>query len=362
MGNLLLDCLLAPERSASLSPEDWESLISQGQATGLLGKILATLEASGQLDQVPPAPRRHLEWTRVVSESQRRAVRWEVACLGRALSELEQPFILLKGAAYVMAGLPVAEGRLFGDVDILVAREELAKAEVLLERHGWLGIKQDTYDQRYYRAWMHELPPLRHRERGTVVDVHHGLLPLSARLKPDPKPLLQAARPISGENGLWTLAPVDMVLHAACHLFHEGEFHRGLRDLTDLNSLLRHFGSEPDFWTGLLPRARALNLSRPLYYALRYCRHLLATPVPPAVLRELETDAPPVLLAPLMDRLFLCALGPGLTEKQGLRASSALGLLTLRAHALRMPAHLLLPHLARKSWRALLGTEDEAES
>jgi hypothetical protein len=362
MGKLLMNCLLTTERSTSLSPADWESLISQGQAAGLLGKILATLEASGRLDQVPPAPRRQLEWTRAVSESQRRAVRWEVACLRRALSELEQPFILLKGAAYVMAGLPVAEGRLFGDIDILVAREELPAAEALLERHGWLGIKQDAYDQRYYREWMHELPPLRHGERGTVVDVHHGLLPLTARRKPEPILLRQAAQPILGEDGLWTLAPVDMVLHAACHLFHEGEFHRGLRDLTDLDSLLRHFGGEPNFWPELVPRARALNLSRPLYYALRYCRHLLATPVPLAVLRDAETDAPSALLAPLMDRLFLCALGPGLTEKQGLRASSALGLLTLRAHALRMPPQRLIPHLARKAWIALLGAEDEVES
>lgn len=358
MSSLLLDCLLAPERAASLSSAQWETLIGQGQAAGLLGKLLVVLEASGRLDELPPGPRRHLEWTRAVMESQERAVRWELDCLRRALAELTQPFILLKGAAYVMAGLPTARGRLFGDVDILVAREELAKAEILLERQGWAGIKLDAYCQRYFRQWMHELPPLRHGERGTVLDVHHGLLPLTARLKPDAELLRRGARPIPGQEGLWVLAPADMVLHAACHLFHEGEFHRGLRDLTDLDSLLRHFGSEPGFWDGLVSRSRQLDLGRSLYYALRYSARLLATPIPPAVLKDAQADGPPALLEPLMDGLFLRVLGGG----DGMAEGTAAFLLYLRAHAQRMPAHLLLPHLARKSWRALFGPERDSLS
>ncbi len=353
MADPLIACLLAPERAAGLSLRQWESLLGRGQAAGLLGKLLVALEASGRLDDLPPGPRRHLEWTRLVMESQERAVRWEVECLRRTLAELEQPFILLKGAAYVMAGLPAARGRLFGDVDILVAREELAQAESLLERHGWAGIKLDAYDQRYFREWMHELPPLRHGERGTVLDVHHGLLPLTARLKPDAELLCRAARPIPGQEGLWTLAPLDMVLHAACHLFHEGEFHRGLRDLSDLDSLLRHFGSEPGFWTGLVPRARQLDLARPLHYALRYSARLLATPVPAEVLEDSEADGPPRPLAPLMDPLFQRVLRGG----DGMADRAAEFLLYLRAHALRMPVRHLIPHLTRKTWRALFGPE-----
>ncbi|MDD5297811.1 MAG: nucleotidyltransferase family protein [Rhodocyclaceae bacterium] len=354
--SLLIECLLSPERAATLAPAEWESLVCQGQAAGLLGRLLVALESSGRLEQVPPAPRRHLEWTRVVIESQKRAVRWEADCLRRALADLEQPFVLLKGAAYVLAGLPAAQGRLFGDVDILVAREELATAEALLERHGWVGAKPDAYDQRYFRDWMHELPPLRHGARGTILDVHHGLLPVTARLKPDADRLRRAARPIPGEEGLWTLAPVDMVLHAACHLFHEGEFQRGLRDLMDLDSLLRHFGSEPGFWADLIPRAREMDLGRPLHYALRTSACLLATPIAPEVLEASNADGPPALLASLMDQLFLRVLGGG--EERADRAAAFF--LYLRAHAQRMPPHLLLPHLARKSWRALFGLEADS--
>ena len=89
----------------------------------------------------------------------------------------------------------------------------------------------DAYDQRYYRQWMHELPPLRHMTRQTVLDVHHTILPLTAHLKPDPAKLWEAAVGIEGQVNFCVLAPVDMVLHSATHLFHDGELEHGLRDL-----------------------------------------------------------------------------------------------------------------------------------
>ena len=46
-------------------------------------------------------------------------------------------------------------------------------------------MKSDPYDDAYYRRWMHELPPLIHRERDRMIDVHHTILPLTARITPD---------------------------------------------------------------------------------------------------------------------------------------------------------------------------------
>ena len=47
---------------------------------------------------------------------------------------------------------------------------------------GWERVKAaDGYDDAYYRRWMHELPPLIHRDRDRMIDVHHTILPLTAR-------------------------------------------------------------------------------------------------------------------------------------------------------------------------------------
>ena len=45
--------------------------------------------------------------------------------------------------------------------------------------------------------------------------------------------LLARARPL-GDSGFHVLAPEDMVLHSAVHLYQEGELDHGMRDLLDL--------------------------------------------------------------------------------------------------------------------------------
>ncbi|WP_164045505.1 nucleotidyltransferase family protein, partial [Serratia marcescens] len=66
-----------------------------------------------------------------------------------------------------------------GDLDILVPRDRLDEVEAALLAAGWEWVKPDPYDDAYYRRWMHELPPLIHRERDRMIDVHHTILPLT---------------------------------------------------------------------------------------------------------------------------------------------------------------------------------------
>ncbi len=51
-----------------------------------------------------------------------------------------------------------------------------------------------------------------------------------------------------------------MILHSATHLFHEGEFDNALRDLADLDALLKQYQSEGNSWESLLMRAKQLDL------------------------------------------------------------------------------------------------------
>ena len=143
------------------------------------------------------------------------------------------------------------------DVDILVPRERLADVETALMMAGWVHADHDAYNQHYYRTWMHELPPMRHLHRGTVLDVHHALVPGTARARPSTQRLLQAAKALPGQAGVCVLAPVDMVLHSAAHLFHESDFTHGFRGVVDIDALLREFASVPGFWSDLLERAAA---------------------------------------------------------------------------------------------------------
>jgi hypothetical protein len=347
---LLVRVLRDPAAARDLDGAGWDLLLRQADAANLDVYLLVQLQDAGLLDTVPAAPRAHLEWTRAGAAGHAQAARYEVRQIARALAGLGLPLILLKGAAYALAGLDAGRGRLFSDIDILVPKTRLHEVEGALMMHGWITTHHDEYDQRYYRQWMHELPPMQHARRGNSIDVHHAILPETASVRPDPDKLRAAARPIAGEPGLATLAPADMVLHSAVHLFFDGEFDKGLRDLVDMHRLLTEFGAQPGFWEALPGRARELELGRPLYYALRYCPRLLGTVVPPAVQAAMAWAAPNPALLWLMDRLFRRALLPLHASCADAWSDFAHFALYVRGNWLRMPPLLLARHLFHKGF------------
>jgi|GEM_PF-46629 len=346
--SLLLRVLRRPQIAAELGGADWGVLLVQASGAALGGRLAALLEDAGVLDRVPARARDRLAAARRTADRYERITRWEVACTQRALRGATERIVLLKGAAYVIAGVPIGRGRIMSDVDILVARPDLPAVEAAVRVHGWRPVKSDPYDEHYYREYMHELPPLVHEERGTVLDIHHTIVPPTSRLKIAGADLLAAAEPIGG-TGLWRLAPPDMLLHTAIHLFHDGEVFGGLRELVDLDGLIRLFGARPDFWPGVVDRAGHRGLGRPLFYALHYCRHFLETPVPDMVHARLATYAPPAPVRLLMDRLVAAAFAPVSPRPEDNGGAAARWLLYVRSHWLRMPPLLLARHLGRKA-------------
>jgi hypothetical protein len=347
---VLLDVLRAPQAMASLDLAGWELLLRQARAANLSATLGWLSEEAGLAERVPPGARRHLDWARTIEARHAQAVRFELREIQRALATFKMPLILLKGAAYMAAGLAAGRGRLFSDIDVLVPKDLLPDVEAALMLGGWAATHHDAYDQHYYREWMHELPPMVHIRRGNAIDVHHAILPETAPLRPDPGKLRAAAQPVPGLPGVATLAPADMVLHSAVHLFFDGEFDKGLRDLFDIHRLLREFDSRPGFWQDLPARARELDLARPLFYALRYCQRLLGTAVPQAVLDAVAPAAPNRALLWLMDQLFARALLPVHASCEDRFSGLARFALYVRGNWLRMPPLLLARHLFHKAF------------
>lgn len=359
---LLLEALRAPEKLPGLPPADWDLLLRVARRARVLGRLESDLARAGALGDIPPRAAAHLRAARNVIAHRDTLISWEVNRLLWALKGIDAPLILLKGSGYLLADLPPARGRIFADVDLLVPEERIGEIEERLVERGWFKTEIDPYDDRYYRIWMHEIPPLRHRERGTEIDIHHRLLPRTSHLKSDPLPLFIAAQPISDPR-LCVLAPADMVLHALVHLFLEGDLDEGLRlrDLVDVHELLGHFAQVPGFWEGLLLRAHKLGFERPLFYGLHHSQRLLGTPVPLAVLLDMENAAPVWPIRKLMDYLIDRALVPGHPDHPSRRAALARWLLYVRAHWLKMPPVLLARHLSYKAWLRVRGVRKRVD-
>jgi hypothetical protein len=346
---LLLDLLNNPEQFPDLGVGEQDLLLRLLRRSGLLPWLFFRLQAGNLLDRVLPKIQDHLEGAKAVAAADERMLRWEVNRIRRALFGTGIPVILLKGAAYIHAALPMAKGRLVADVDLLFAKGDLDIVQQCLGRHGWREVKMNAYDQGYYRDWMHELPPMQHWERLTELDLHHTILPVVGRLKPDSQLLLDSIVPVAGEEGVWTLSPVDMVLHAMVHLFYDADFDRGLRDMVDLDGMFRHFGeSDAEFWSTLLPRARELGIARPLFYALHHLHTMMQTPIPAAVLADSRGDAAAWPVRTLMNFLIPRALVPGHPESANVARILAWWPLYVRSHWLKMPPGLLFSHLLRK--------------
>ena len=354
----LLNLLGPAPQPGRLTLTEWDVVVRQARRADVLARIAALAQAHGAWDAVAPAPRPHLASALALAARQQRELRFEVAQIARALQPTGLPVVLLKGGAYALAGLQASLGRMVSDVDILVPRERLADVETALMMAGWAHANRDAYDQHYYRTWMHELPPLRHLRRGTVLDVHHALVPLTARARPSTQRLLQAAQALPGHPGVCVLAPSDMVLHSAAHLFHESDFAHGFRGVVDLDALLREFATVPGFWSGLLARSAELDLQWPLHHALRYAHTIMDTPVPPGAVAALAGSVgQQAWMHRLRDALYLRMLRPDHASTADAWTPLARSTLYLHGHRLRMPPHLLLPHLLRKTLRGLFPKE-----
>jgi Uncharacterised nucleotidyltransferase len=325
---------------------DWIEVVSQGRRHGVSGRWYDLLESAEILDSIPTRVREHLWSDRLRAEFRMRTARWETNRLIHALQGTGIRLILLKGAAYLIRELAPGVGRMTADVDILVSHAELAATEAALNTQGWQVEPHSEYDDRYYREWMHELPPLRHETRGSSLDVHHNLLPRTNRLCPDPRLLLDSAWRV-GETAVWTLSAPDLLIHSALHGFYSGEFTNCFRDILDIHELATDLSVRvPAFWPTLLIRTEQLNVGRAVFYALRYAQRYFGTAIPLDIRDASRAWGPATPLVVAMDgaiaAAFIPALPPNLWQRAALQA------LYIRSHWIKMPPQLLVTHLWTK--------------
>ena len=356
----LIALLRDPAHAANVPTDAWAAILSVARAEVMLGTLAHRLAGQSLPSQVAA----HLQAAARAVDHARMLALWEAEICRRALAPLGIAPILLKGTAYAAAGLSNAAGRQIGDLDILVPRDRLDEVETALLGAGWEWVKDDPYDQAYYRRWMHELPPLIHRDRDRMVDVHHTILPLTARITPDAAAMIADAHdlplPTQFVNlyepeddpevpadpsvippvmGCRVLGRFDIIHHCVAHLMADGEFDGGLRNLWDFHCLVQDMQRRTNgkYLKDLLGDTGRHGLYRAFKRTARLAHHLFGTPM---YVRERLTP---------IDCLFLRRLLARDDWGRETRKVTRLGF-TIRGHLLRMPLPMLLRHLWTK-WR-----------
>lgn len=346
---LLIELYRQPEKAQELTPQQWQSIILILRHHHLLARFQFLFEKVNVLSQLPDFAQRHLMNARQLSSKQYHQIFFEAEKLVNSVALRSEPVVFLKGAAYTLSKLQAGIGRVYSDIDILLEKESITQVERSLFSSGWMPQPITAYDDAYYRNWTHEIPPLQHGVRGTVLDVHHNLIPVISGRSPDMKHFFQHT--VRTPEGITTLTPAGMTLHSLIHLFFNEDFTNGFRDLLDLDLLISEHDCD-DFWSELVELAEKTGFQFEFSLALRYLDKLLGTRIPAHIQEaySLRTG----LKLKWLDYIFQTVLLPSHPLVNQSHYATSEFLAFIRGHYIKMPTLVLMYHLTYKGARGLI--------
>ncbi|KMT64623.1 nucleotidyltransferase family protein [Catenovulum maritimum] len=344
--SILIAVLNDAELINNFGVKEWSLLKLEAKSANLVGPLFTYLKCKEK--SIPEYVSWHFESSLIIANKQRRQALREIKDINLSLAAFKD-VTFLKGAAYIIHHLDCSVGRLFSDIDLLVNKAELAQVERALYFNGWLQTEVEDYDEKYYREWMHEIPPMQHVSRGTVLDVHHNILPKTNQLCLSPSLFEFEDVDLEDIGRIKTLSKNDMFIHCAVHLFTESEFHNGLRDLWDLHCMIIQFSKEKScFIDDVYTRSCELGLESYVLLAFRYTNKVFFTPLNNDIRNVLDNER--FIQKFCWDFAFLNIFKPDAKACRTWKTPIATFLTYWRGHLIRMPLRLLAPHLMRKLW------------
>ncbi len=339
----LVQAINSPERLTHLSLQEWEPLLFVLKTSRLEAYLAFVLRDSEAWDSIPEQVRAHLRAAMVYAQRQNDQVFHEGQEIHDLLIARGVTPVFLKGAAYIVAATDNAQGRLCSDIDLLVKEGDLATSETTLLNNFWYHKTITEYDDKYYREYAHEIPPLYHLTRGTVLDLHHNLfLPVSGKAPP----LEQFWQGVQlQECGLYTLEPAAMFMHSIIHLMLNEEVVYGFRDMVDLKCLAQQYDSDA-FWQRVEQLAAESHFETELKVVVTLLNTWFgsAYPVKPPEGRLKRGKLQ------LLVRIYKYALIPEHPALHSVRSGLARFVVFVRGHSMKMPLKVLLKHFSIKLW------------
>uniref|UniRef100_A0A486XP03 Nucleotidyltransferase family protein n=1 Tax=Rheinheimera sp. BAL341 TaxID=1708203 RepID=A0A486XP03_9GAMM len=337
LSRLLLAFFNTPEQFVQqATAQQWTDFLQQSREHGLGARFYYVLEKKQLLEKVPTQVRLHGESAAYYAQKQQHSLFFELQQLEALFSAAKCPCLLLKGAAYRALALPVGHGRLFADIDILVPAAQLKPIRDKLFFNGFSEGTISDYDRHYYLNWSHQNPPLRHFQRGTVIDLHHHIYPTASAKKIDISPLFQHAEPLAGSVFSVPKA-AHLFIHAAVHLFYQEETHKLVKDIIDLNDLLLEVERQQQLdW--LLQQAEIMAVKSAV---LNACWVLVQLFDNSAARRQLGATAQ-------QPQRWVGRLVISMLQGTGLKAFCARQFWFVRGHGLKMRWQVLLYHTLAK--------------
>ena len=107
---VLVNVLQDPAHVQGFGLREWDLLVRQARRADMLATVSNLINDAGFDQKIPADVRRHFDAHATLVYANQTAISWDVAQIYHVLEGVCEPPILLKGAAYVQASLPVAAG------------------------------------------------------------------------------------------------------------------------------------------------------------------------------------------------------------------------------------------------------------
>ena len=279
----LATCLGEHARGASNEPSaagiSPEALIRTADEQYVLPAVYSTLCSLGLSWRFPPEANEFLSTLESLNRDRNQMLLSEVRSIARLLNHHGIEPVLLKGAAYIVAGVyGTLADRLVGDIDILIAESQYRAAIELLVDSGYRRAESDPVGM-----FRHHHPQLR-SPRSLLVEVHHRLT--SGRLAQ----FLTRSEIVASSSsyvfdGVHVRIPspehlvTHHILHSQLHGYYRERIWPPLRCMLDLLLLERRFGSAID-WPAVEARFRRNRHYRTLALHLNQVERILGMRTP----------------------------------------------------------------------------------
>lgn len=290
---LLLCCVQlgdSPQRTGHVNAlieegVDWGVLLRAASGHGMLPLLYWQLDGIQSAD-IPPEV---LNWLRGHFHANRLRSLFLTGELLKLLSELEAhdiPALPYKGPVLAASAYGDLALREFGDLDVLVRKEDVLRAREVVASLGYqpqhqVGGNQEAAFLRYERQYPFV------RGDGSMVELHWRVVPRSLSFLLGSENFWERAiRVPLGGSRVSTFATEDalliLCLHGCAHFWERLGWIRDIATLIDASKSLD--------WERLMDRAEALNIKRMLLLSLFLAHDLMGMNLPESIVREIGND------------------------------------------------------------------------
>ncbi|MBI2424765.1 MAG: nucleotidyltransferase family protein [Candidatus Hydrogenedentes bacterium] len=255
----------------ALDDAGWRAVIQAAAAHRLIPLLHEGIRG---LDGVPAAVLRVLHRGHLKCAALNTGIAHQLAQVAQGLDGAAVDFVLIKGLYLSAEIYGTLASRPTSDVDILVHREDMERADRCLAELG--------YALSGGRAWQeahHFHAVYRHPSFKTCLELHWHVSPPDSPFKIDVADLWAGARRVTiGGRAVRVLSPEHTLIHLAIHGAYQHAYQEGLRVLCDVAMCVKRYEDEMD-WAAVAAVARSWRAEKCTALTLSLAGALLGTPL-----------------------------------------------------------------------------------